>query len=102
MAGATAPAFLFGARRRPLRVLRSSPGGAMAGRGAGSGAGVLDSNTDKSIGMDVEGRGVARWCPDVEDTYHRVLKDEVMPRLLTDRHRLFAECDPGSGLAGAA
>ena len=28
MAGATAPAFLFGARRRPLRVLRSSPGGA--------------------------------------------------------------------------
>jgi hypothetical protein len=52
--------------------------------------------------MDVEGRGVARWRPDVEDTYHRVLKDEVMPRLLTDRHRLFAECDLGSGLAGPA
>ena len=68
----------------------------------GLGAGVLDSNTDKSIGMDVEGRGVARWRPDVEDTYHRVLKDEVMPRLLTDRHRLFAECDLGSGLAGPA
>jgi hypothetical protein len=28
MAGATAPAFLFGARRPSLRVLRSSPGGA--------------------------------------------------------------------------
>jgi hypothetical protein len=31
MAGATAPAFLFGARRRPLCVLRSSPGGATRG-----------------------------------------------------------------------
>jgi hypothetical protein len=73
--------------------------GRMGRRGAGSGAGVLDSNTDKSIAMDVEDCGVARWCPDVEDTYHRVLKDEVVPRLLIDRHRL---CDPGSGLAGAA